>query len=378
MPLPSGSEVECCTIIETLGAGGFGITYKAWDSREEREIALKENFPSWLVRRDNNGQVCLTGNRKDFEWTMRHFIDEARILARLHHRNIVRVYRAFEGNGTAYFVMEYLNATGLNKKCGAALWTENDLRALMTQLLDALQYLHKQGICHRDIKPANIMLRHSDKSPVLIDFGAAKSGPSRNTYTCGFISMGYTSPEQLANPAALSPGIDIYSMGATLYCVLTGQPPLNASARLIKDELTPLHTRKDMLAHYSRALLYSIDKALAIKPEQRHPSAESWLHDIQHPSTPAKKEPAATETSSLRSVTPHPRPTPHSEANSVNWQKIFLWAFWIGGILLVIIGFTLVSAPTQRHELDNLFPLAIFLALVGLGGLLYYRTRQDG
>lgn len=379
MPLPSGSQVEHCTIMETLGAGGFGITYKAWDNREGREVALKENFPSWLVQREPNGNLRLTGDPKDFAWTMRHFIDEARILARLRHPNIVRVYRAFECNGTAYFVMEHLNAVGLNKRCAPSHWPEEALRALLTQLLQALKYIHKQGVYHRDIKPANIMLRHTDNSPVLIDFGAAKSGPSRHTYTCGFVSMGYTSPEQLANAGVLSPGIDIYSLGATLYCLLTGTPPPNASARLIKDDLTPLRTRRDLLSRYTQALLASIDKALALDPARRYPTADHWLLDLQPSAAPAGRKSALPVAPPSRSLNRSASPFSPSSApaSSFNWQSLFLWFFWGGSILLLLISFSLLGAPTQRHALDALFPFALFLTLVGLGGLLYYRSRQD-
>jgi len=384
MSLPPGSVVEHCTIAETLGVGGFGITYKAWDNREERAVALKENFPSWLVQRGADGNVCLTGDAKDFAWTLRHFIDEARILARLRHPHIVRVYRAFESHGTAFFVMEYLDAVGLNKCCGASRWTEETLRLLLTRLLRALKYIHEQGVYHRDIKPANIMLRRSDNSPVLIDFGAAKSGPSRYTYTCGFVSMGYTSPEQLADSSTLSPGMDIYSLGATLYCVLTGNPPPNASARLLRDEMIPLHTRRDLLARFSRELLATIDKALALDPARRHASADHWLLELHHPAAGRQKHPAPSSAPSAiptvgtvhtRSASPAPRP---GEEQNFNGYKLFLASFWGGSLLLLLIGLSLLGSPSQSHNLDALFPIALMLTLIGLAGLLYYRSRQDG
>lgn len=383
MSLSPGSIVEHCTIAETLGVGGFGITYKAWDNREERAVALKENFPSWLVQRGADGNVRLTGDAKDFAWTLRHFIDEARILARLRHPHIVRVYRAFESHGTAYFVMEYLDAIGLNKRCGASRWTEETLRLLLTRLLRALKYLHEQGIYHRDIKPANIMLRRSDNSPVLIDFGAAKSGPSRHTYTCGFVSMGYTSPEQLANSGTLSPGMDIYSLGATLYCVLTGNPPPNASARLLRDEMVPLHTRRDLLARFSRVLLASIDKALALSPARRHASADHWLLELHQPASRGQKLTSPSSSpSTLHAAHDVPsRPSSASqpgEGQNFNGYKLILASFWGGSLLLILIGLSLLGSPSQSHSLDALFPLALILTLIGLVGLLYYRSRQDG
>lgn len=372
MPLAPGTLVEECSIIHTLGAGGFGITYKAWDNRKGREVALKENFPSWLVRREPNGELRLTGDAKEFAWTMRHFIDEARILARLNHPNIVRVYRAFECNGTAYFVMEHLNATGLNKKCGAAYWSEDALQSLIMQLLHALKHLHKNGIFHRDIKPANIMLRHADNSPVLIDFGAAKNGPSRHTYTCGFVSMGYTSPEQLADSGALSPGIDIYSLGATLYCLLTGTPPPNASARLIKDEMIPLRTRRDLQARYSQALLASIDKALALDPAHRHPSAEHWLLALRQQSPKPSPIPPNPEPTPPK---PDPFPTPQPEL-PVPWHKILLYSSLgcFGTAFLILIA--MLGVPDKVPPFDSLFCPALCLGAILLPCALYLRAQQ--
>lgn len=386
MSLVAGSLIEKCTIIDTLGVGGFGITYKAWDSREGREVALKENFPSWLVRREANGGVRLTGDPNDFEWTMRHFVEEASILIQLHHKNIVHVDRAFRCNGTAYFVMEYLKAVNLGKRCHASYWTEESVRSLLTQLLQALECIHGEGIFHRDIKPANIMLRHEDDSPVLIDFGAAKSGPSLHTHTCGFVSMGYTSPEQLADVSVLSPGADIYSLGATLYCMLTGAPPPNASARLLKDDMLPLHCHGELQARFSQSLLASIDKALALEPDRRYSSAEHWLRELKSPSirvvhprrrTTVQEHKSQNSVRDLKPPTPPPPPPP-PPVKPFDWRKVFLWSFWIGFVVLISISFTLLSSPTRQYDLDNFFPLAAFLTLVGLGGVLYYRVRKHG
>ena len=370
MTLAPGTQLERYTLQESLGAGGFGITYRAWDNREEKAVAIKENFPAWLVQRESGGGVRLIGSPEDFEWTQRHFIEEARILAKLSHPNIVRIYRAFACNGTAYFVMEYLNATGLDKRVGATFWTESTLLALSKRLLDALGCVHKLGICHRDIKPANIMLRNADNSPVLIDFGAAKSGPSYSEYTRGFVSMGYTAPEQMADPGNTSPSIDIYALGATLYHLLTGAPPINASARLIKDDLEPLQRRQDLLARFSQPLLASIDKALALDSARRYSSAGQWLHALQVCSSSLSFDPTPT---------PAPKPTPAPlPAVEFSWQKLFLYCFRVGFVFSTIIALSLLSPSTEIHTLDGYACPVFMLTGIGFVGVLYYRMRSGG
>lgn len=264
-----------CRIEKILGAGGFGVTYKAWDVEMGKTVALKENFPQWLVQRDEDGGVILLGERQEFLWTLRHFIDEARYLSGLTHPNIVRVYRAFEWGGTAYFVMEYLEADCLEHV--RARLPEVRLQDILTRLLDALSYMHGKGIYHRDIKPANIMLRRATGEPVFIDFGAAKSRVSNATYTRGFVSMGYTAPEQMADNRHLSPGVDIYSLGATFYYLLKGEAPPNASARMMKDTIVKLECDESLLDRYSPEFLRSIDVALSMEPERRHRNAREWL-----------------------------------------------------------------------------------------------------
>ena len=197
-------------IIErVLGSGGFGITYLARDKRLGRQVVIKENLPAQFCWRDTTSLTVQprhsSGEDVDnFQYSLESFEKEAATLASLNHPGIVKVLRSFEANGTAYFVMPFVEGTTFDtlikeRHAQGETFTEEELAGLLGRVLDALAYLHARGIYHRDIKPGNILIT-DDGDPVLIDFGAARQRLSERSLTV-IESPGYTPFEQLPSRA---------------------------------------------------------------------------------------------------------------------------------------------------------------------------------
>ena len=221
-------------IERTLGQGGFGVTYLGTQVDLDRRVAVKEFFMKDYCNRDadtSHVSVLSEGGRGLVENYKQKFLKEARTIAALDHRNIVRIYDIFEENGTAYYVMEYLSRGSLLGSVKSdALRSENDALRYIRQVADALRYLHERRVMHLDVKPGNIMLRPGGDA-VLIDFGISKHYDRNDHETSNTPvgrSKGYAPLEQYQEGGVreFSPATDIYSLGATLYYLLTGhQPP---------------------------------------------------------------------------------------------------------------------------------------------------------
>ena len=221
-------------IERTLGQGGFGVTYLGTQVDLDRRVAVKEFFMKDYCNRDadtSHVSVLSEGGRGLVENYKQKFLKEARTIAALDHRNIVRIYDIFEENGTAYYVMEYIaGGSLLGSVKSDALRSENDALRCIRQVADALRYLHERRVMHLDVKPGNIMLRPGGDA-VLIDFGISKHYDRNDHETSNTPvgrSKGYAPLEQYQEGGVreFSPATDIYSLGATLYYLLTGhQPP---------------------------------------------------------------------------------------------------------------------------------------------------------
>ena len=224
-------------IEEVLGQGGFGITYLATQELLNRKVAIKEFFYKEYCERDEaTSYVTLgtTSNRVLVERFMEKFIKEARTISTLNHPHIIRIYDIFKENNTAYYVMEYIEGESLAelvKQRGAL--PEDMAVGYIKQVASALEFVHQHSINHLDVKPANIMVRKEDNQAVLIDFGLSKqydaSGEQTSTTPVG-ISHGYAPMEQynVGGVGTFSPQTDIYSLGATLYKLVTGNTPPQA------------------------------------------------------------------------------------------------------------------------------------------------------
>lgn len=245
--LPVGFVLHNIYRIERhLASGGFGNTYKAVNQANGEFVAIKEFFMKGVTERDettSSVNVSNINNYDKFTQQKAKFRKESQRLRVFHNAHIVNVHEAFEENGTAYYVMDYIDGESLSermKRTGQPL-TEQEVRNILPQILDALRVVHKEGLWHLDLKPGNIMI---DKSGVikLIDFGASKqfdavtggaTAKTKQTFTSG-----YAPREQMEeNYGAYGPWTDIYALGATLYALLTKKhPPLPLD---IDDDKTP-------------------------------------------------------------------------------------------------------------------------------------------
>ena len=208
------------TIERVLGSGGFGITYMAREDVTGRAVAIKEYLPSSLAVRVRDGltvQPVSDTSRPDYEWGLTRFRQEAKLLLSLRHPNIVPSLSYFEGNGTAYLVMEYQDGQTLsNLMGGGTALEESEVREFLDGLLDGVEAVHKAGLLHRDIKPDNIFVR-KDGTPVLIDFGSARQALGHHSHSLtAVVTDGYAPFEQYERGGDQGPWTDIYAVGAVL------------------------------------------------------------------------------------------------------------------------------------------------------------------
>ncbi|MGR3914690.1 MAG: ankyrin repeat domain-containing protein [Gammaproteobacteria bacterium] len=224
--LANGHMLGEYRIDRVLGSGGFGITYYAWDTHLDKPVAIKEYLPNeFAVRADaTTVHPKSSGDRADYEWGLARFLDEARTLARFRHQHLNEVYRFFEGNGTAYMVLEYIDGETLSDilRRDGRLAPER-LRRLLDELLSGLDEVHAAGYVHRDVKPGNIMLR-VDGSAVLLDFGAARQAiGQRSKSITAILTPGYAPIEQYEqNAEGIGPWTDLYAVGMVAYRCVTG------------------------------------------------------------------------------------------------------------------------------------------------------------
>ena len=290
--LPAGTRVEQFELVDVIGRGGFGITYLAWDSNLDINVAIKEYMPVDFAVREADHSVSpkTHGHVKDYEWGLGEFLKEARMLARFNHPSIVHVRQFFETRGTAYIVMERL----LGKTLYARLEEEGtlgeeELRALLDSILSGLEQVHAAGYRHMDIKPGNIMLRN-DGTPVLIDFGAAEIATAEQSRMVQSVVMpGYSPTEQYSSYRRYhGPWTDIYALGAVLYRAMTGIVPVDAPSRVQADELAPVG--EVAKRPYSRSLSDAVAWALQVRAPERPQSIDAW-REVLDEGWPEEPEP---------------------------------------------------------------------------------------
>ena len=282
--LPKGHRIGEYEIVRVLGAGGFGITYLAFDHQLDGPVALKEYFPADAATRGPGCGVApsTTGSRALFNWGLDRFIDEARSLHRLRHPNVVRAHRYVQAHGTAYIVMEYVEGQSLQQVIRErGRLTPDAWRRWLDPLLNGLAHVHGHGYLHRDLKPANIMIRAADGTAVLIDFGAARIAARDRTHT-QVLTPGYAPLEQYSREGTQAPPTDIYALAAVSYRVLTGERLSSAPDRVLDDDYEPLANR---IAGADRRWLAAIDHGLALRPEDRPQTVPAWTAAMPGAST---------------------------------------------------------------------------------------------
>lgn len=240
------------TIEQPLSSGGFGNTYLAYDKNLEEHVAIKEFFMKGDTHRGPDSLSVMVSNdtkQSLFDDQRKKFRKEAQRIRELNNPHIVRVHDLFDENNTSYYVMDFIDGQSLlqllKKRQGPM--TEAEVRAMLPQILNALQEIHKHGIYHLDLKPANIM---TDKHDVvkLIDFGASKQlgvDGQGLTSTAMCYTPGYAPSEQIErNYSKVGPWTDFYALGATLYHVLTCHIPPSISD--LQDQLTAIRKDEDV------------------------------------------------------------------------------------------------------------------------------------
>jgi serine/threonine protein kinase len=376
-------------IQQTLGQGGFGITYLAYDQRLEQEVCIKELFISGNSTRGANMTVQSQGNSSfSFQEFVDRFLQEARQLVKFQHPNIVRVIDIFEENDTAYMVMEYVQGETLkNLIQQKGILAEKDAMFLISQLMDAVESVHSKGMLHRDIKPENVLIS-TERRVVLIDFGSAREfAEGKTSHQTVMLTSGYAPPEQYSERAKRGPFTDIYALGATLYFLLTGEKPLASTDRNFEELPAPQELNPEVSLQVSNAIL----KAMELKPDQRFqsvaemkaamgtpalnvsikspkprsiPKASAAQNSSPNDSTPTviqEKPSLATVIQPPKEDTPEPTsppPTKPAPAKSHTGVLVLLFigfALFIGGVFLVII---LISAsnndsPTEEFTEDT-------------------------
>lgn len=279
-----GQQLQEFVIEGTVGAGGFSIVYRARDTRLDRLVALKEFLPAAFALRGADGLVQARTPRhlQAFQLGLRSYLNEARLLASFDHPALVRVFRFWAENGTAYMVMPLYEGMTLKRwliDLGATP-SEAWLREFAGQMTQALEILHAQRIFHRDVAPDNILLQFDRQAgasfleqkprPMLLDFGAARRviGDATQALTA-ILKSGYSPAEQYEGAESKRQGAwtDVYALSAVLYTAVAGRAPPSAIARIVKDQMVP--AAQIGAGRYSPGFLAAIDAGLAPRPEQR-------------------------------------------------------------------------------------------------------------
>ncbi len=258
---------EAYTIRKVLGQGGFGITYLC-SSRRGGKFAIKELFlHGYCIRQGNTVQTI----KKDYQSDKNKFLEEGQLLSEFQHSSIVRVFTWFEENNSAYIVMEYVEGRTLLKLLEESGQPLPELEAVnyIVAISEALRIVHQANVLHRDIKPDNIMVTN-DSRVVLIDFGAARDFIADKTQTHSeILTPGYAPLEQYGDRLKRGSYTDIYALGATLYHLLTGEPPAPATDRSSGVKLTPPcnHHNAKVSRKVSDAVMYAMEMQVGDRPQ---------------------------------------------------------------------------------------------------------------
>ena len=344
-------------ILRFIKSGGFGCTYEAENTYFEERVAIKEFFVRDFCNRSADTRQITVGtdSKKDLvERLKQKFLDEAKALHKLKHPGIVHVSDVFEENGTAYYVMDYIDGCSLDvyvKKNGPL--SEGLVLNYVRQICDALKYVHSQNRLHLDLKPGNMMLVEDRSKVILIDFGTAKQYDEcsgENTSTLLGSTPGYAPLEQTTTKITqFFPATDIYALGATMYKLLTGVTPLTASERGSGEELVPLPST------LSESTRNAIEQAMQLSKLKRPQSVDEFLALLDVPVEQAAEAPvtmisgdedATVILGSEPKPQPSPAPVPDQPAPSPK-KKTRRWLLWwvIALVVLTVIG---LFVPTEQ------------------------------
>jgi serine/threonine-protein kinase len=337
LPLPLGTVLQNrYRLTKTIGRGGFGRTYLAADSaRFDEPCVLKEYCPN-----DTDPYVL----QKSQELFQR----EASILYQIQHPQIPHFHATFEQQKRLFLVQDFIQGKSYRdlldeRMAKQETFSPHEVALFLQQILPALNYIHQKGIVHRDISPDNIILRDSDRLPVLIDFGAVKSGIVPSDTEAGIQGttvgkLGYSPPEQLQT-GEVSPNSDLYALAVTAVVLMTGRKPQE-----LLDQSTMTWRWQQWVPTLSNDFAQLLNRMLSPRPNNRYQSTTDVILALQgfiHTLAPAKKPTGSTIAKPRVTFTPAPKkPAP----NPLNNPIVIAGGF----VIAVIVGFGVLikSNPT--------------------------------
>ena len=347
-------------VISILGRGGFGITYLAEQILAKRKVCIKEFFPKDYFKRDDGVDsisILSQGHAKIMGKFKEKFIKEAQTIASLDHPNIIHIIDVFEENNTAYYVMEYVEGGSLSdivKEHGVL--SESVAVKYIKDVALALAHIHEENINHLDVKPGNIMVRTKGDTAILIDFGLSKHydemGDQTSSTPVG-ISNGYAPMEQYnaGGVSSFSPATDIYSLGATLYYLVTGVVPPVASV-VGEDGIGALPE------HLSSGVVTAINRSMSYWRKDRPQNIEEFLAllDLDNIEERTMVDVDATKIASATVVRTESNPTstntPSLPSTPKAGRRGWLWATIIVAILAVGAGMFFMMSGEDKDKVE--------------------------
>lgn len=326
-----------------IGQGAVGIVYKAWDKRLHRVIAIKEFFPETLAARAEGMMAVVVYSSKDvneYERRLSKFKREAMIMSLVtDSENCIKAYDIFEENGTAYITMEYFAAPKLNEYVqnrDRQVLPENEVNAIMLQLLKGVDELHGKGIYHLDLSPDNIFIRKKDGKieTKIFSFDAAiLKGDVRRGYSIEKkTNSGFAAPELYGRSGSVGPWSDVYSLGAIYYYLLTGRIPQDASVREKGDIMIEPAQQVRVSAWVNSVVV----QALSLIREQRYSDAGAFREVLSYRMEREEKE--------------------HTVKLQKQKKRTFRLTMLVGAILAIVavaaIAVVLFVLPSGASEID--------------------------
>jgi serine/threonine protein kinase len=281
--LQSGTAIDQYIIERELAHGGFSSVYLARQSKDQFQVVIKEYLPRMLAHRTWNNMIVANSTETEalFRRGRALFFEEAKVLAKLKHPNIVEVINFFKAQSTVYMVMTYDYGVTLDKLLNQKMLviSEAIFLSIFNSLLAGIEHLHRHQFVHLDIKPANILVRPGFDT-LLLDFGAIQTYPKTQlTKQSNILTQGYSPIEQYQSDGRLGPWTDIYSVGASMRACLDAKPPISALERAEQDKLIP--ATKAFKQKFPETFLKAIDWAMEILPEKRPQSVEQLREALQ-------------------------------------------------------------------------------------------------
>ena len=288
-PLAPGKSVGGYRIVQKIGAGGFGVVYRAV-SPTGQEVALKEYLPAALASRASGDAAIVVAQEKRalYRIGFRSFLEEGRALAQIAHPNVVSVLNFFQENDTVYLVMNYLRGASLQQfiVTSASLghtkvFRESTIRSLFEEVLRGLRVVHQHKMLHLDIKPGNILVTDDDRA-VLLDFGAARNVLHQGgKFLQPMFTPGFSAPEMYRRGKPIGPWTDIYAIGACMFSCMKGCPPPDAAKADCRPKLESMVA--ELQGKYSPMLIELVLSCMQMDPQARPHSVLSVQKVLSSP-----------------------------------------------------------------------------------------------